>query len=221
MAFNYKTEYQKYRSYYLDLKRVYQTRREVKAYVEIAFAILSLSFFTIFAIKPTLVTIASLQSEIRSQNEIDSKLSQKVESLRVAYGNYKRLEERLGVLDLAGTNLPRITAFLRQAEALANRRGITISSFSVGTIPIGGEISTGEPFLESKFSMGAKGSYEGVLGFIQDLENLKRIVTINSYSVTEDQLDGANINISFQGGVLYLPQKSQPVRQVESEEEEL
>ena len=219
MAFDYKSGYQAYKRYYFEFGKLYKTRKEIRAYVNLGLAVLTLVLFIVFAIRPTLITISSLLAEIRSQEEVDRKLSEKVKSISLAFTNYSKIKNRLDILKESGPDLPIIVNFLRQMEAVAAEKDITIAALSFDGVNVtrdeGGvseanlESTSGEPsvYKIAKFNLIAKGDYSQLDSFIMSLENLRRIVIVDSYLYSQDESGGAegSLSINLTGGVLYSP----------------
>jgi len=205
MALDYKTEYQKYKRYYLQFGKLYSSRKEVRAYVNLGFAFLALAFFTTFAIRPALTTIAGLWSEIKSQEEVDLKLSNKVEALRLAYTNYSQIQGRLELLNIAGTELPLLANFMRQIEALSAKHGVVVDSISFEETSFTGTSDAASTL--ANFSMSLSGSYGSLNNFLTDTENLRRVVSVQSFTYTKSGETGGEIRLLLSGGVLYIPPK--------------
>ncbi len=212
MAFDYRTEYQRYRKYFVDLRRLYQARKEVRAYMSLAFAIITSGFFMIFAIRPTVVTIASLFSEVRAQQDIDARLDKKAENLRKAYETYGAVKDRLSILEQSGPENPQIAAFLEQVEALAPDSGVSIKAFNFDNIdiydksaPIEGKAS--KKFQQAGFSVTVNGNYDQINRFITGIEGMRRVVILNTftYGTSRGDASGENLTLSVTGGVVYRP----------------
>ena len=208
MALDYRGQYQKYRRHYLDLAQVYRERREVKVFVDLAFAILAVVFFTVFAIKPTLVTIAGLLSEIRSQEEVNQRLETKISSLRQAHTVYSEILPRLTVLDEGAPELPLVSRFLRQLEALSGEWGVDLSNLSFETVGLTADAVSPqgeEKFLAAKFLLNVAGGFDQLNLWLTKLEELRRIAVVENYAYTSSQA-ASELSLSVGGGVLFFPQ---------------
>lgn len=183
MAIDYKTEYQKYKRYYTQFGKLYTSRKEVRAYVNVGFAFLALAFFTTFAIRPALTTIASLWSEIKSQEEIDKKLSEKVEALQTAATNFSQIQSRLELLNIGGAKLPLIANFMRQIEALSAKHSVVVDSISFEETNFTGTADSTSNL--ANFTMSLGGSYPNLNSFLTDVENLRRIVSVQSFTYSK------------------------------------
>lgn len=210
MAFDYHTEYQKYKRYYVDLNRFYKGHKEVQVYLGLAFAIITSSMFILFAVRPTLVTIASLQSDIRSQEDINKRLEQKIENLRLAYANYSNIQPRLSVLDESGPTNINLASFLRQIELMSQESGTEIKNLNFESSPIGKNKAQAQKSPVEKevteFTIIARGGYGALNTFLKNLENLRRIVIIKSFGFSSPEADNADsLTLSISAGLIHLP----------------
>lgn len=205
MSINYKTEYQRYRRYVTNLSDLYRSNKQVRAYVELAFAILASAFFTMFAVRPTVITIASLVAEIRSQEEVEQQLEKKVSDIRKAYDVYSGVKDRLIVLDKSWPETPRLIYFLRQIEGAIANSTTKLNSLTFDQV---NEISGKPVVVDSNmadvgFNMNLSGSFENLSTFVENLENLSRVVIINSF--TFNALEEGNLTLILSGVLTYQP----------------
>ena len=76
MALESSMRHQRYQRYFVDLSRFYQ-KKQTRVYTGLVLTILTTIFFLIFAIRPTLITIAGLIKKIEDQKIIVEKLDKK------------------------------------------------------------------------------------------------------------------------------------------------
>ena len=69
MAINYRQQYSQYSRYFVRLKDIYNQRVEVRESLELLLSLLLISFLVIFAIRPTVNTIAELFANLESQKQ--------------------------------------------------------------------------------------------------------------------------------------------------------
>lgn len=197
MAFNYRTQYQSYRRYFSDFSHVYQTKPEVKLYLELTLTLFTISFFTVFAIRPTALTIINLYKDIESQKIVNQQLDQKIAALNLAQNNYQKYQADLSILDLILPTRPLPSLLLSQVESLIASHALSLSSLSLDNIYLIGSPSrspTSEnlPTLPAStesvnFTISVQGDYANLKAFLQDMENLQRINLITNIHFTSPQ----------------------------------
>ena len=78
---SWRREYLRYKSYFLNVMGRYKERADVKVYLEILLSLATISVFAIFALRPTILTIAGLLKEIETKKETLAKMDEKISNL--------------------------------------------------------------------------------------------------------------------------------------------
>ena len=112
MAINITTNIGKYKNYFQDIRIFYEQRQDVKIFLEILLSLATIILFSIFAIRPTLLTIGQLLTEIQNKEVTVAKLNEKIENLKTAQVVY---ESSGGVLSLLDTAIPSETEIEKEA----------------------------------------------------------------------------------------------------------
>lgn len=213
MPFNPKTEYHRYRHYFVDIRRLYQ-KREVVVYTGLTLTLLTIAFFGVFALKPTIVTIASLLKEQQSKKQIDRELQTKINALASAQANYALMENSLPLVDDALPAEPSLSQIVYQLEILVQQEGLTITSLAFEPVTLVGEpkekrIAKKVPGPSTlSFSLSLTGNFENLTRLVSSLEQLRRIVTIDSLTFTQRKGEEEKImGLNLSGKVYFLPKK--------------
>src|SRR3989344_8503364 len=93
----------KYFEYLPDLKK-----EKTQKYSSIIFSLISLSFFGLFAINPTLSTIAKLKKELSDAKFVDSELAEKIANLSSLQEKYNIVEQDIPFVLAAVPKNPQI-----------------------------------------------------------------------------------------------------------------
>lgn len=210
MAFDYRREYSRYQKYFLALRRLYDERPDVRAYLGILLSLVAVSFFIVFALQPTLTTIASLFSQIKTQQEVLAKLEEKSASLEQAQNTYLAMQDRLLEVRMAIPQSPQPALFLRQLEVLAVRNNVSILTVSVEEVTLfGGPGKTPKTATAQKlpagaadltFSISLTGSYPALSQFLANLSQLRRPILFENV-VFASQAASGNITMAITGTV--------------------
>lgn len=202
MAFDYKTDYYKYRQYFLKVKDLYQYP-VAKASLALILTLLTISFFGLFAIKPTIINIGKLIKEIKDLRQVNQTLEKKITSLNQAQKTYAEITDNLYYLDWA---LPKGADFNRFASEISllifNNKLVTPSA-SFGEFEL---ISNEKEEQILKFRLTLAGKFIDIKSFLRDLENLDRIVKIGSVSFsTKTEISGSQVQAVINGEAFWLP----------------
>lgn len=183
-----------------------------KVSTELFVSLAVVAFFAVFAIRPTLITIAELTSEIEAKEELAERLQSKVVALTTAQEAYQRFLPRIDLLDEAIPTQPRFTNALKIIEKIAGENNIIIRSASVTRIP-------DEEILENIdydavdqtdfiLELSVMGDYPSIRDFVGELQSIRRsfIVEEMSFMVSEQTMQ-ENLNADLVVKVPYFGTK--------------
>ncbi len=191
---NYRNSVDRYRKYLL----VMQKRPLWRATLFVALSLGLLIILLLFALRPTLLTIAGLVNDIDTKREIHLKLEQKVSNLQKMVQSYQRIQDKLPILDAAIPSNPEFSVFGKYVQTSASASGFMIDSMRFEKIAMSG--ATGLSSFD--FTISGKGSYAQLHDFIFKLESARRINWIPDVTITKNQ-EGLLV-ISLKGQVFFV-----------------
>lgn len=198
---NPRSQYAKYSRYFRQLIQVYEKKPEVKTSIELLLTLLAISFFSIFALRPTVNTIFELLANIRGQEQTQEAMLQKVQNLDLAQDTWTSETSRRFLLEQALPKDPQPDHYLRQTEGLVARHNITLKSFSTDKVVILGKDTEKNSF---NVVLSISGDYPSLMSFLKDLETLRRIIKINSLSFAKGgRGEDSSLSLTVSGGVPY------------------
>lgn len=184
-------------------------------FLEVILSITTIIVFSLFALKPTLLTIIALVKEVRGKEALVRSLDTKISNLEKAVEIYSEEQASLPVIQNAVPDSPSPDTLAEQIEGLVSKNAVSILGISVGEVVIVGEESVKKKSTETKnlplgasemsVSISITGSYPNLNSMIKDVENLKLpvkidILGINASNTKENQTIVAVIS----GRVPYL-----------------
>jgi Tfp pilus assembly protein PilO len=173
----------KYREYLKLLPNMQQ--ETTRSFVVLALTFGALSFFGIFAINPTLSTIADLQKQLSDDQLVDQQLKTKIDNLSSLEQQYSQLGSNLTNIYAAvpqNADVPLLTA---QVAALAQKHHLQITSFTIGEIELA-TIPKNPKTQSFVFTLQALGQYKDMLNFTTELAKVNRIITVESMEIGRD-----------------------------------
>lgn len=208
MALGWKKEYLRYTAYFLSVQNAYKGRADLKMFLEILLSLVTISIFGVFALRPTILTIAGLYQEIKTKKETLSQMDSKITSLQSAQNTLNEQSAILPILETSIPTDPKPEDFIRQIRGLANKDSVSISGFSIEKVTLKGE-ATSEGTGAMSFSGAVAGNYTNLLTFLQDLENLRMPVSISLFnlSLAKDK-EAVGLGLAISGSVPYLNAKN-------------
>lgn len=207
MNLDWKSKYRRYSHYFFDLRKLVQTSK-ARSYAWVSLTVFTISFFLIVAIKPTLVTIAKLNKEIKDKREVSQELQKKIDSIIAAQEEFAKNVDNLQLLNEAlpeKSQFPRLALFL---ETTANAEGVVLNSLSFGKMEIETKSSPqarkDAPNLLS-FQVGVTGDYLKLKNFLKNLETSRRLIKTESVSFSQIEVEeNKEISLLVSGEVYFL-----------------
>ena len=195
MALGWRKEYIRYKQVFLNILGLYKQKEDLRIFLEIILSLSTISIFTAFALRPTILTILELTKGLKTKEQIRVTLTQKIENLEIAQDILMSEEFNIASLNLALPDLPKPETLAKQIEGASSKNSVKVSSLSVEeTTLLGKELpkktsselsALPENAAGLSFSLSVSGSYTSLLSFVKDLENLK----------TPFKLDSLNLNL--------------------------
>jgi Tfp pilus assembly protein PilO len=176
------------------------------SYFTITFSLLTLSFFGLFAIRPTLMTAISLIKSVSELRELNLKYENKINSLIKAQSEYEKVRDDLYLIDLAIPKNPLFSKFVMNIEKIAQKSGVTVIQMQLEDSSIS-DLPPADKPIKMNFSLITSGDYASTISYIQNLINWNRIVTFNSldFSKESSASGSGNIKLTLRGNTYYEP----------------
>lgn len=170
--------YRHYFRAYPQLFDRFQTQKFI-LYVYIFLTLFTVSFFGVFVIRPTLITISDLNRESDDNVLVIRKLDQKLEALSSLESQYQTIQSELVYLDSAVPVSPQIPVLTRKLEMMALEHELLIDRLDFGTIEIYPNIKAESPFFSFRFTLSVRGNESDINAFLSDLIDFDRVVLID------------------------------------------
>jgi len=204
MALGWRSGYLRYKRLFLNIAAVYNQRQDAKAFLELFLSLGAITIFGLFALRPTLLTIAQLYREIQAKEEMVTQLNQKAQAFVQAQTIFNQERSRIELLSSAIPEKPTPELFVRQIEGLVGKHGVEILGLSIGKVTLLGASTEEEQRAKSglptgagsiSFSLSAKGNYSSLSSFLSDLESLRRPIKVDTFSVNASETKGEDFLI--------------------------
>ena len=177
--------------YYKIRKKLRSKHRH--AYTMLILSLFTMSFFGFFALRPTLVTIASLDRQIKDSREMDERLTAKLNMLVQAQAEYEVVAPFLPKIRQAIPEHPEYTDLLVDIENIREATGGAVSKFGVSSVELKAE-TPGKVDL----SVDAEGGYFSLEDLVNLLLGNERLLTVNSLDFIAGEQDvlGLTLDVS-------------------------
>lgn len=177
-----------------------------RTYSSLIFSIITISIFSVYAIRPTVITILSLQKSIDEQTQVLNSLKDKVNNLVLGKQNYENIskstKDKLDNLIPNNTDLPGLINSLSfaAADAEATISGLQFQPTDV-LQPVN-QISKNAQVNQVDFTLNVQGEFSSLLKLLSNLERLDRLIAITNINFALPS-EGALV-MSITGKAYYL-----------------
>lgn len=161
----------------------------VKAYSPLIFSLVAIAIFSFYAIRPTVITILSLQKSIDEQTSILNRLKEKVGNLTQGKQNYENLSGSVKKkLDNLIPNNPAIPQLINTITYAAARSEASVSGLQFQTIELGessNSLNKDAQITPINVNLIAQGSYPNLMRFLSALKRTDRLISIHSINFVQ------------------------------------
>jgi hypothetical protein len=187
-------------------------------FLELILSLSTVIIFVAFALKPTALTIISLYNQIKAEQATLNVLNQKISDLQTANNVYDQDQNVIPDIDTAIFTYPEPDTISKQIIGLSSKDSVNLLGISIGQVLLLGQIKSVKtasdlsPLPDNAqampISISFKGSYQNLITFIKDFENLRTPVKIDSLTVSSSQTqEGSTIVCVISGRIPYIGQQ--------------
>jgi len=221
METRFNKNYQLYRKYLNQIVVIYQKRNDLRMFLETLLTMGAVIFFGLFAVKPTLVTVAELYRDKQAKEKTLNTLNTKIENLIEAEKLYNQYENEITLLHKAVPSDPRVEEVIRQIEGVTNKNGVLLLSFDFSQVVIKGQAVTSEQTKQQEnntnnnnsapseihFDLSVAGEYNQLSSFLSDLERMRRPIKFLEFDFRKPPTGveaAGSILLNIKGAISYI-----------------
>jgi Tfp pilus assembly protein PilO len=172
---------------------------KTQKFTTLVFTIIALIFFGLFAINPTLSTIANLNKQLSDSQYVDSQLKTKINNLYALQQNYAAIQPDMTYILSSFPKTPEAPTLVGQIQSVAKDAGITITNFQIYEVQIPDPSTPKKGFYAFNFSIVANGTYDAIMKFSDAIVKMQRISVISTISITKASGEGGSQQLNFKG----------------------
>lgn len=190
---NNNEKYAKYLELIPDFKK-----EKTQKFTTIVLTLIAIIILAIFAINPTLSTIANLQKQLDDAKFVTTKLQEKINDLSILQTKYNSIAPDLPVIYDAIPKNSQVPMLTGQIQALAKTSNIALVDFQANEIT-----KTPQNFSFYSFSLSANGNYNDILNFLDQLVSMQRVTDIESINIANGTAPNSPLQISLKGEAFF------------------
>jgi Tfp pilus assembly protein PilO len=174
-----KEEYAKYLAFMPDLKQ-----ERTKKFTTIVLTLTASIILGLFAITPTLSTIANLQKQIDDDKFVDEQLQRKINALSVLQQKYANVQNDLPVIHAAIPTSSQIPPLVAEIQTIAKESNLKLTSFQTFEVDLSKSAGMNKKYSSFDFGFSGEGSYSEIINFMDKLVTFQRIIIIENVSIS-------------------------------------
>lgn len=155
-----------------------------RKFTTLALSFITIAFFGLFAINPTVGTISDLQKQIDDSTFVNQALQKKIANLTTLQDSYSQIQSQLTPIYDAIPATPALDTLAGQIHQIAQQTGIGINRVQTLPVDLSATATAAAPYLSYAFSVEAQGTIDQLRSFVQQLASFNRLVTFDTISYT-------------------------------------
>ena len=196
-----KAEYSKYLAFMPDLKQ-----ERTKKFTTIVLTLVASIILGLFAVSPTLSTIANLQKQIDDSTFVNQKLQEKINNLTTLQRKYADIQTDLPIITDAIPTSSQVPLLVAQIQTIAKNSNLKLNRFQTLEIDLSkAKVASKTSYSSFDFGLSAQGNYQQITDFLNGLVNFQRIITITNISISKQtSADNGNVlQLSINGTAFF------------------
>jgi len=173
-----KEEYSKYLELIPDFKK-----EKTQKFTTIVLTLIASIVLGLFAVNPTLSTIANLRKQIEDDRFVDLKLQEKINNLTVLQQQYVTIQQDLPIIYDAVPQTSEVANLAAQIRAVAKESSLSLTGFQTFELSVSKGSALRKKYSSFEFAITAEGDYQNMLTFIDKLVNFQRVITVDEVAI--------------------------------------
>lgn len=167
-------------------RSIFIFKEQQKNYTYITLFLLIFSIFIYFAIRPSLITIFSLNKEVEDLTKINNLYDNQINKILEIQSEIEKNRDRLYLLSQAITDFPQVNKIVSDIKNLADSNNFYLKNASILDINL---FSSQEKNLKTvTVNIDGSSNFEDLLSFINGLFNQRRLKRIKKIIINKDQI---------------------------------
>lgn len=178
--------------------------KRTRSFATLVFTLLAIIFFSLFAIQPTLTTIAQLKKQLEDENFTDQKMLSKIKALQSLQKSYALITPNIPNVLTSIPEMPEIPSFFGKLQTIALTTGVTlvrIQTFPVAIINNASQLTQNNSSIA--FSLDANGSKGSITLFLNKILFMDRLVSIDGFSLAQASQTNDNQRLTIKGSIYF------------------
>lgn len=187
-----------------------QENRKFTESIELGATFLLVSFFLLFAIKPTVIIISSLIGENKAKEILSKQMRSKINNVIQAQDNFSKIQERYQIIESSLPDFPKFSNAVSQIEAAAQQSSVNTDKIIFNLT--NQEQDKNNPDLNSySISFDSRSQFLPIINFLNKLQKNRRLMDITKINFNNSRegtsqitpVSDNKINFNFSADIFY------------------
>lgn len=174
-------------------------QEKTQKFTSVALTFIALSFFGLFAINPTISTIAQLRRELDDDQFTQTQLTQKINNLSTLGGEYQQIQNDIPYIMDSLPQDPQISLLAGQLQSVAKDAGVNLLGLQTFQVEVATPKTAQKKYSSFSFSLAAEGDYNSILNLIDSVSNVQRVVSLDIIALNRKADQSGTIQLSLKG----------------------
>ncbi|HXS15111.1 MAG TPA: type 4a pilus biogenesis protein PilO [Candidatus Saccharimonadales bacterium] len=166
----------------LSLLPVLKNKR-TQQFTTLSLTFITLAFFGLFAISPTLSTISDLQKQLDDNTFVNQSLQKKISNITILQQKYTAIQPDLSLVYDALPATPDVDIFVGQVHSLASLQNIQINRMQTFPVDISQQTNAAK-YVSYDFSIEVQGDYTQLQKFVAQLTQFNRLIVFSNITIS-------------------------------------
>ncbi len=176
---------------------------KTQKFITILLTVITLAFFGVFAINPTISTIIKLRKELDDSKFVDNKLQNKINNISALQKQYIVLQNDLPFILAAVPYGPEVPLLAAQIQSVAKNSNVGIDNFQTFEVEVP-QKATPRNYLSYSFALSTEGTFNDLYNLLTSLSNMQRVISIELLSLTKKSASNL-LELSIKGKAFFNP----------------
>ena len=139
--------------------------------------------------------------EINQKKDVEKRMDEKIKQISASQKDYQQVLLKMAVLDSAIPKEAEIDSWARAMATVASSSGTEITGITLSNVPVKGAVASPRELTEMGFTLTAAADYPGARQFIERIENLRRLIRVDSVGILKATKEENKVTFSVKGVV--------------------
>lgn len=173
--------------------------KRTQQFTTLVLTMITVIFFALFAINPTITTIFDLQKQLDDNTFVNDQLQKKIANLTTLQTKYADVEPQLEPVMAALPANPAIDVFVGQIHTISQQSNVQINRIQTFPLDVSPKTTTTAKYLSYEFAIEGQGAFSDIQKYITNLGSFNRLIAFENITVSRVGRIDSTFRVSVRG----------------------